>query len=340
MKNYQKILLGIVGTYTLLALFPRFDNVVNNPVADAGLTRPLLIAHGGGNLEFPDNTLEAFYNAYSIDQEVMLETDVSLTKDGVIILTHDTTLDRKTTLLNAEAINVNYADLVRNEVDFNYQNTVVPNSNGFNVSGVFTKYKTFEDKEVTPLDVNYPAGVVARHPSKFLVTTLEELITKFPNNFINVEIKQTGDTGLLALAKVIELMERLDPNYNTFGRIVLASFHQNIYEELQRIREEDHPTLMYSPELMGVVKYFVFHTLRLDLFYFDRVSVLQVPMGRYGLNLATRGFVNTARKHNIAVHYWTINDEADMRLLVRNGAHGIMTDRPTLLKQIIDQETK
>ena len=340
MKNYQKILLGIIGAYTILALFPRFDNVVNNPVAEAGLVKPLMIAHGGGNLEFPDNTLEAFYNAYSIDQEVMLETDVSLTKDGVIILTHDTTLDRKTTLLNAEVINVNYADLVRDEVDFNYQNTVVPNSNGFNVSGVLTKYKTFEDKEVTPLDVNYPAGVVARHPSKFLVTTLEELITKFPNNFINVEIKQTGDTGLLALAKVIELMERLDPNYNTFGRIVLASFHQNIYEELQRIREEDHPTLMYSPELMGVVKYFVFHTLRLDLFYFDQVSVLQVPMGRYGLNLATKGFVNTARKHNIAVHYWTINDEDDMRLLVRNGAHGIMTDRPTLLKQIIDQETK
>jgi glycerophosphoryl diester phosphodiesterase len=340
MKKWHKILLGIVGTYIVLALFPRFDNVISNPVAEAGLTRPLMIAHGGGNLEFPDNTLEAFYNAYSIDQEVMLETDVSLTKDGVIILTHDTTLDRKTTLLNAEVININYADLVRDEVDFNYQNTVVPNSNGFNVSGVFTKYKTFEDKEVTPLDVNYPAGVVARHPSKFLVTTLEELITKFPNNFINVEIKQTGDTGLLALAKVIELMERLDTNYNTFGRIVLASFHQNIYEELQRIREEDHPTLMYSPELMGVVKYFVFHTLRLDLFYFDRVSVLQVPMGRYGLNLATRGFVNTARKHNIAVHYWTINDEDDMRLLVRNGAHGIMTDRPTLLKQIIDQETK
>jgi glycerophosphoryl diester phosphodiesterase len=91
---------------------------------------------------------------------------------------------------------------------------------------------------------------------------------------------------------------------------------------------------------MGVVKYFVFHTLRLDLLYFDRVSVLQVPMGRYGLNLATKGFVNTARKHNIAVHYWTINDEADMRLLVRNGAHGIMTDRPTLLKQIIDEETE
>jgi glycerophosphoryl diester phosphodiesterase len=340
MKKWQTYSLGIVSLYFVLAIFPRFNNVATNPIADAGLNRPLLIAHGGGNLEFPDNTLEAFYNAYSIDPNVMLETDVALSKDGVIILTHDTTLDRKTTLLNAEAININYADLIRDEVDFNYQNTVVPNSNGFNVSGVFTKYTNFEGKEVSPLDVKYPAGVTPRHPTKFLATTLEELIISFPNNLINVEIKQTGETGLLALAKVVELMERLNPTYNTFNRIVLASFHENIFNELKRIRSEDHPTLMYSPELMGVVKYFVFHTLRLDLFYFDEVSVLQVPMGRYGLNLATRGFVNTARKHNIAVHYWTINDPDDMRLLIRNGAHGIMTDRPTLLKQIIDQETK
>jgi glycerophosphoryl diester phosphodiesterase len=47
---------------------------------------PLLIAHGGGNQEFPDNTLEAYYHAYSIDPRVMLETDVNITKDGVIIL--------------------------------------------------------------------------------------------------------------------------------------------------------------------------------------------------------------------------------------------------------------
>ena len=97
---------------------------------------------------------------------------------------------------------------------------------------------------------------------------------------------------------------------------------------------------MFSPETNGVIKYFALHTLRLELFYTDPVSVLQVPMGRYGLNLATKGFVNTARSQNIEVHYWTINDPDDMRLLIKNGAHGIMTDRPTLLKQIIDQETK
>ena len=340
MKKWQTYSLGVIATYALVALFPRFDNVVNNPLVVAGINRPVLIAHGGGNLEFPDNTLEAFYNAYSIDPKVMMETDVSLTKDGVIILSHDTTLDRKTNLLNAEIINTNYVDLVANEVDFNYQNTVVPNSNGFNVSGEFKKYTTWDKREVTPLDVAYPAGVTPSHPTKFLVTTLEELITTFPSNFINVEIKQTGETGILALNKVIELMERLNPDYNTFNRIVLASFHENVTAELARIRKEKHPSLMFSPETNGVIKYFALHTLRLDVFYTDPVSVLQVPMWRYGLNLATKGFVRTANRHNIAVHYWTINDADDMRLLIKNGAHGIMTDRPTLLKEIIDQETK
>ena len=42
-----------------------------------------------------DNTLEAFYNAYSVDPNFMIETDVSITKDELIILSHDITLDRK-----------------------------------------------------------------------------------------------------------------------------------------------------------------------------------------------------------------------------------------------------
>lgn len=66
-------------------------------------SQPLLIAHGGGNREFPDNTLEACYNASSVNPEVMLEMDVSITKDGVIIMSHDTTLDYRTNARGAIA---------------------------------------------------------------------------------------------------------------------------------------------------------------------------------------------------------------------------------------------
>jgi glycerophosphoryl diester phosphodiesterase len=85
------------------ALLPQGDNYpLDNPMKKEG-DLPILIAHGGGNKEFPDNTLEAFYNAYGVDERVMMETDVSITKDGVLILSHDITLDSKTNVTGAIA---------------------------------------------------------------------------------------------------------------------------------------------------------------------------------------------------------------------------------------------
>jgi glycerophosphoryl diester phosphodiesterase len=296
---------------------------------------PLLIAHGGGNQEFPDNTLEAFYHAFSINPNVMLETDVNLTKDGVVILSHDRTLDQKTNLTNADIIETNYADLVANEVDFGFDNDI-SGANGYNVSGIFKPYQNYLGEEVSPLDVIYPEGIEPRHPTKFLVSTLEELITLFPNNLINVEIKQTGETGLLALNAVIELMDALDETYQTYERIVLASFHQEVFAELTNLQKTTHSQLMFSPEFNGVLSFFIMQTTLTSVFYRQPVAVFQLPTEQLGLSLSTELLIRTAHLHNIAVHYWTINDEATMRSLIEKGVDGIMTDRPTLLQQVLD----
>lgn len=322
----------------VIAILPRQDSFTgSNPLMKNPQGRPLLIAHGGGNGEFPDNTLEAFYNAYSVDPHVMMETDVSITKDGVIILSHDTTLDRKTNLTYADISEINYVDLISDEVDFSYDNNVVPNSNGYNVSGELIKYQSFAGNTVTPLDVNYPEGINPRHHEVFLATTLEELIIAFPNNRINVEIKQEKEIGLKALDAVIKLMEDLDGEYNTFERMVLASFHKEVFQELEE-RHKTNPKLMYSPAVAGVVKYYIMHVLAVDALYNDNVAALQIPMKQMGINLATKGLVRTAHRHNIAVHYWTIDDEEDMRKLINIGADGIMTNLPTKLKKVYDEE--
>lgn len=325
------VFLLVITSWVIIAIIPRGQNYQGvNPLIK---NQPILIAHGGGNKEFPDNTLEAFYHAYSIDPNCMMETDVSITKDNVVILSHDITLDRKTSLRNQKIIDVNYADLIKNEVDFSYENEVV---NGYNVTGKLSRYRNYLQEEVTPLDVIYPEGVNPRHDQVFLVTTLEELIKAFPNNLINVEIKQSGDIGLKALKATISLMETLNEEYHTFQRIVLASFHQEIYQELVRLNKEEYPQLLYSPAIKGAATFFIMQLLKLDIFFIDRVAVLQVPMKQSGINLATKSFVKAAHKHNIAVHYWTIDDEEDMKHLIDIGADGIMTNIPSLLKKVLN----
>src|SRR5215210_8043265 len=56
---------------------------------------PLNIAHQGGEDEFPSNTMYAFRKALKVGAD-MLELDIGVTKDGKVIVMHDTTVDGKT----------------------------------------------------------------------------------------------------------------------------------------------------------------------------------------------------------------------------------------------------
>ncbi len=328
------IVLGIVLIYVVIALFPRRDNFSgDNPMRKDG-ELPILIAHGGGNMEFPDNTLEAFYNAYSVDERVMMETDVSITKDGVLILSHDTTLDRKTNVTGSIA-DWNYSDLIEQKVDFGYTNPVDDDKL---IDGERQHFKGEDGKEKYPTDVAYPKGVEPRDEKIFLATTLEELIVAFPDNRINVEIKQSGELGMKALKEVIRLVEKHD----AFDRVVLASFHEEMYDEYMRLQKDGEvpKEFMYSPATDGVTKFFVMQLLNVDIFFRDGMCVFQLPMEKMGFNLATKGFVKTAHKHNLAVHYWTINDVEDMEHLIDIDADGIMTDYPHRLKEVYENYKK
>ena len=42
-----------------------------------------------------------------------------------------------------------------------------------------------------------------------------------------------------------------------------------------------------------------------------------------------------SHRHNMAVNFWTVNDEADMRRLIEPGADGIITDSPDLLLDVL-----
>lgn len=57
--------------------------------------RPLAFAHRGGSKQWPENTLLAFSQAISLGYQ-HIETDIHLTRDGQIVVFHDSTLERVT----------------------------------------------------------------------------------------------------------------------------------------------------------------------------------------------------------------------------------------------------
>jgi len=87
------------------------DTVVNNwedvmqRIADGPKERPNYfmkhhtgfknIAHRGGGDLMPENTIEAYQNSLAVGADT-LEADVHMTKDGVVVISHDETVDRCT----------------------------------------------------------------------------------------------------------------------------------------------------------------------------------------------------------------------------------------------------
>lgn len=342
LKIFGCILLLLVIVYAAIALWPRPQNFAgNNPMRKEG-NLPLFIAHGGGNREFPDNTLEAFCSAVAVNPDAMLETDVSITKDGVVLLSHDTRIDRKTNE-TGYIIDWNYRDLIAQKVDFGYTNET-DSDDKLAEGAELVKFLNPDGVAVTPMDVTYPEGMsvesLGRDPEVFLATTLEDLLKNFPENRINVEIKQSGDEGLQCLKAVLALLEE----YDAWDRVVLASFHNEIFAEYQRLQEagEVPESFMCSPGMGNAAKFFVLQLLELDALYGEGTCVLQLPMDytltiagkELTFNLATQRLIDAAHDHNMAVHYWTINDPADMRLLIELGADGIMTDYPHVLQEV------
>ena len=138
------------------------------PVLGEG--EPLTFAHRGGAGLWPENTLEAFAGAVALGCS-HLETDLRVTRDGVIVLMHDAEVDRTT---NGSG---RVADLTLEELrslDAGYRFT--SDGNGF-----------------------------PRRGAGLRVPTFEELLDAHPDVCLNVEIKERGSFDLpRALFELIE----------------------------------------------------------------------------------------------------------------------------------------
>jgi glycerophosphoryl diester phosphodiesterase len=64
---------------------------------------------------------------------------------------------------------------------------------------------------------------------------------------------------------------------------------------------------------------------------------VQVPTTYKGRILVDGRFVTAAARRGIPVHVWTIDEPAEIHRLLDLGVGGIMTDRPSVLKQVLEE---
>jgi len=93
--KHPRLSLMILAIFLSLVLIASFmpDAPTKNYYND--ISRPLVIAHQGGDGIWPGDTLYAFEKAVAIGVDV-LEMDAHITKDGQIVLMHDEEVDRTT----------------------------------------------------------------------------------------------------------------------------------------------------------------------------------------------------------------------------------------------------
>ena len=99
----QLITAGVNGIITGDAI--ETAEIINEHLVESSMTRtPVMIGHRGNPSQAPENTLEGFITAYENGADVF-EVDVEITKDGHVIIMHDSTLNRTTTYTGTKSVN-------------------------------------------------------------------------------------------------------------------------------------------------------------------------------------------------------------------------------------------
>jgi glycerophosphoryl diester phosphodiesterase len=290
--------------------------------------RMLNMAHGGGQGEAPDNTLYAFKTAHGRGADA-LELDLHITLDGHVVAIHDSTVDRTT---NGTGCVVEHTLAELQELDFAYE--WVPGDGP--TPGLDPSEYPF--RGVATGDVPPPPGFAA---SDFGVATLEEIFQAQPDALMVMELKptevyQSHDCPAFVASLPEEdrpdlaaEVARLIDEYDMADQVMVASFIDDLLHRFMDLAPDVDTSFPIGESLAVYVAY----TNDLPLPNPRGHEAFQVPTS-YGDIQIDEGVVAYARANGVAVHYWTINDPAEMSELLSWCADGLITDVPSVLAEL------
>lgn len=262
-------------------------------------------AHQGGAKEAPSSTLMAMDQAVRGGIDV-LELDVHCTKDRQLVVCHDPTVDATTNATGA-ICDMTLSQLKDLDNAYWFIEGEVSNKNHNEKDYIFR-------------------GKGPKDPL-FGVASLEEVLQSFPNTFINLDIKKTAPE----IQSYEELLAKLLHTHKRNDDVIVASFHDGALQSFRSCS----PYVTTSAGTLEITSFFQFVHGNKTL---EEVNyqALQVPTSFKGMTVVDEKFVNAAHELGIAVHVWTIDEENQMRDLVKLGVDGIISDRPSLLMRVLE----
>ncbi|MEI6851825.1 MAG: glycerophosphodiester phosphodiesterase family protein [Bacteroidota bacterium] len=239
--------------------------------------RTAIVAHRGGSLLAPENTLAAFNNAIQIGA-AWIEIDVHQTSDKVTVVIHDNTLDRTT------------------------------NGKGSVNKTSFEKLRSFD------------AG--GKFSNRFVgekVPTLDETLTLIAGKCnLLIEIKNP-DASREIEKDVVSLIQK----HQAWSWCVVQSFHYQSVLKVHQLDTQIKTALLFVKPNIEKVKNDA------EMSFLSGINIYQ--------RFAGKRTIEKLHSLHKTVFVWTVNDSKRIRKIVENGADGIMTDDPQMMKELLNR---
>lgn len=300
---------------TPVEAYPESDNPYITEYLD-----PDISAHRSGAGIAPQNTLMAFENI--IEQADVLgvdtfEFDVQVTADGELVLNHNLTYDDTTNAVEAFGReNVAVSSITLEEAQ------VLNLGENFKVNGEYP-YRGLRGE-----DIPYNLRVVTCGE---IIDYIEKNSNGKEYNYV-IEIKSIGSNG----KKAVDELYSVITERNLQNRVIWSTFAPDVSGYMKK----NYPEISRTADAIEAVQFYFYFRMDWELSDVSPSYVaLQIPYGSSAfdnlINLGTREMINYAHSNNIALQYWTINSEEEVKTLTLNGADCIMTDYPQMAYETV-----
>ncbi len=319
------LLLGAFSAATAPAADP--DRPATPPPTDFWQNKNFMnMAHQGGELEAPGNTLYAFKTAVRYRGADTLEMDSYVSADGVLMVTHDMRPAGTSDAPNDSDHEIRDLTLAELKTyDFAYKFTPGKGHYGYDPTDPHP-YRGIATGDVPP-----PTGYTA---NDFRIATFEEVLEAFPDTPLNIDMKDYGPDPSVTLEAAEKLAAIMNAHPERSEDVIVASFAQESVEKFNQLAP-GHKAL--SGSLDATLGYVSGDPLTPTPVAVQPPDIFNLPPV-----LRTVPILKPLADYDgFAVHVWGSDEdplqESDpfYAKLIDEGADGFFTQRPSALHQYL-----